>query len=230
VKVCCIQSVAEAWAAIDAGAAAIGLVTAVPSGQEVVVSDEVAAGIARRVPPGVDTFLLTSRQDSAGIEEQYRLIRPTTLQLVDHLEPGELRRLRNDLPGVRLVQVVHVTGEESVAEAAAVSTLVDAVLLDSGDPASPLKQLGGTGRRHDWGISVRIREMLDGPVFLAGGLTPANAAEAVRTVGAYGLDVCSGLRVHGELDTELLRDFFAATEGVAGADPTPALAGAGKPG
>ena len=206
---CCIGTVAEAWAAIDAGASAIGLVSAMPTGAGV-ITDEIAAEIAGQVPPGVDTFLLTSRQDAVGIIEQHRRIRSTTLQLVDRVARTELLRLREDLPGVRLVQVIHVTGEQAMTEAQGVAGLVDAVLLDSGNPTLPLKELGGTGRRHDWAISARIREVLPVPVFLAGGLSPLNAAEAVRKVGPYALDVCSSLRVDGSLEVDLLREFFQA--------------------
>jgi phosphoribosylanthranilate isomerase len=209
VKVCCITNVAEAWTAIDAGASALGLVTAMPSGTGV-ISDQAAAEIARQIPPGIDTFLLTSRQDAVSITDQHRQIRTTTLQLVDQVEPSELRRLRADLPGIRLVQVIHVTGEDAIANAETVAGLVDAVLLDSGNPLASPRELGGTGRRHNWEISRRIRESLEIPVFLAGGLSPANAAQAVNDVGPYGVDICNGLRVNGRLDAQLLRDFFRA--------------------
>jgi phosphoribosylanthranilate isomerase len=209
IKVCCIATTAEAWAAIDAGASALGLVTAMPSGTGM-ISDEAAAEIAHEIPPGVDSFLLTSRQDAAGIAEQHQLIGTTTLQLVDYVEPSELRRLRADLPGIRLVQVVHVNGEDAIDIAQAASELVDAVLLDSGNPLAQRKELGGTGRCHDWAISRRIRELLEVPIFLAGGLNPTNVAQAVNDVGPYGLDVCNGLRVDGALDAQLLNDFFRA--------------------
>jgi phosphoribosylanthranilate isomerase len=57
-----------------------------------------------------------------------------------------------------------------VDEAVAVAPRVDALLLDSGNPALAVKELGGTGRRHDWALSRRIREAVPVPVFLAGGL------------------------------------------------------------
>jgi phosphoribosylanthranilate isomerase len=209
VKVCCIGSVAEAWLAIDAGASALGLVTAMPSGAGV-ITDDLAAEIARAVPPGIDTFMLTSRQAAASIIEQHEHVRTTTIQLVDAVERSELQSLRRALPGIRLVQVIHVLDEHAVVEAEEVAELVDAVLLDSGNPFAPVKELGGTGRRHNWGISATVRERLAIPIFLAGGLNPSNAAEAINTVEPYGLDVCSGLRPEGGLDPELLADFMLA--------------------
>jgi phosphoribosylanthranilate isomerase len=200
---------AEAWTAIDAGVSALGLVTAMPSGAGI-ISDDLAAEIAGCVPPGVDTFLLTSRRAADDILEQHGRVRTTTLQFVDRIEHSELRRLRAKLPGIRLVQAVHVTDERAIGEALALQGLVDAVLLDSGTPQSTVKVLGGTGRRHDWGISARIRALLDIPIFLAGGLSPENAAQAVIDVGPYGLDVCSNLRVKGALDGDLLEAFMWA--------------------
>jgi phosphoribosylanthranilate isomerase len=90
---------------------------------------------------------------------------------------------------------------------------VDAVLLDSGNPNLAVKQLGGTGRRHDWSVSRRIREALDVPIFLAGGLRPDNLREAVAEVGPFGLDICSGVRSEGALDARKLAAFFAALMG-----------------
>jgi len=209
VKVCCIQSVAEARAAVAAGAAALGLVSDMPSGPGVIPEDRIAA-IAAAVPPPVAPFLLTCGQDVPSLAAQQRRVRVGTLQLCDRLPAGAHAELRAALPGVRLVQVVHVTGPESVAEAQEVASHVDAVLLDSGDPALPVKQLGGTGRRHDWALSRRIREALDVPVFLAGGLTSDNVAEAIAAVGPFALDVCGGVRRSGALDEARLRAFFRA--------------------
>jgi phosphoribosylanthranilate isomerase len=116
--------------------------------------------------------------------------------------------LRAALPGVSLVQVIHVTGSESVDEAIAVAPYVDAVLLDSGNQSLAIKELGGTGRTHDWNLSRRIREAIDVPMFLAGGLNPANVADAIREVQPFGIDVCSGLRINGDLDPLKLTEFF----------------------
>jgi phosphoribosylanthranilate isomerase len=209
VKICCIRSLAEAWTAIRHGASALGLVSEMPTGPGVIPESTIAQ-IARVVPPPVATFLLTSRQDAHAIIDQQRRTRVATLQICDRLEHGAYGELRYALPGIRLVQVIHVQGPESVAEAQAVAPLVDAILLDSGNQLLPVKELGGTGRRHDWKVSHRIRELVPVPIFLAGGLRAENVPEAIRAVGPFGLDVCTGVRTNGDLDEDKLARFFQA--------------------
>ena len=209
VKVCCIASIDEARLAITAGASAIGLVSAMPSGPGP-ISEELIARIAARVPAPTETFLLTALRDAEAIAEQHRRCGTTALQLVDYVPEPELKRLRKLVPGVRLVQVIHVVGPESVDEAGAAAALVDTLLLDSGNPRLAVKELGGTGRVHDWTHSRRICETADVPVLLAGGLNPGNARAAMERVRPAGLDVCSGLRSDGRLDAAKLRDFFRA--------------------
>jgi phosphoribosylanthranilate isomerase len=208
VKICCICSVAEATLAIRHGTVAIGLVSAMPSGPGV-ITEATIADIAATVPPGVATFFLTSKRDADSIIAQQRRCRTNTIQLCDSVEPGCYAELRDALPGIALVQVIHVTGLESVAEAVSVAGMVDAILLDSGNQRLAVKELGGTGRTHDWSISRKIVESVRAPVFLAGGLTPENVAAAIREVRPFGLDVCSGLRTDGNLDEEKVKRFFA---------------------
>ena len=212
VKVCCIASAAEAWTAIRQGASALGLVSRMPSGPGV-IDDATIAAVAAQVPPGVSAFLLTCEQEVDALVAQQRRLRVGTLQLCDWVGPERLRRLREALPGITLVQVVHVRGEVALREAAEAAPHVDAVLLDSGNPDLQVKELGGTGRRHDWALSRRIREESPAPVFLAGGLTAANVREAIAQVGPYGLDVCSGVRSAGALDERKLYAFMEAAAG-----------------
>jgi phosphoribosylanthranilate isomerase len=208
IKVCCISSVGEARAAIRAGASALGLVSSMPSGPGV-ISESLIAEIAASVPPPIATFLLTCGQDVRGIIAQQRRCRTNTVQLCDRLTAGSYADLREAMPGVSLVQVIHVSGEASLEEALSVAPHVDALLLDSGNQSLAVKELGGTGRVHDWSISRRIREQVPVPLFLAGGLRPENVGEAIREVGPFGLDLCSGVRTAGTLDEEKLGRFFA---------------------
>ena len=173
------------------------------------IAEELIAEIAATVPPGVATFLLTSKRDADAIIAQQRRCRVNTLQLVDSVEPGCHAKLREALPGIALVQVIHVTGSESVDEAISVAPCVDAILLDSGNQKLAVKELGGTGRRHDWRISRKIVAAVRVPVYLAGGLNPDNVAAAITQVRPFGLDICSGLRTNGQLDEEKVRRFFA---------------------
>jgi phosphoribosylanthranilate isomerase len=180
-----------------------------PSGPGV-VDDAVIAEVARETPPPIATFLLTSLTERGAIVEQQRRLRPTTLQLVDRLEKGSLADLRAALPGIGLVQVVHVTGPESLDEALAAAEQADALLLDSGNLSLPVKELGGTGRCHDWRVSRKIVDASPVPVFLAGGLRADNVAQALHEVSPFGLDLCSGVRTDGALDERKLGAFFEA--------------------
>jgi len=209
VKICCIGSVDEAALAIEYGASALGLVSNMPSGPGV-ISNERIAEIAATVPPAIGTFLLTSRQRVADIIAQQRFCRTNTIQICDHLTDGTHRDLKDALPGISVVQVVHVTGPGSVEEAARIAPHVDAILLDSGNQKLAVRELGGTGRTHDWTLSRVIREHIGIPLFLAGGLTPDNVGQAIADVGPFGLDVCSGVRTDGKLDANKLKRFFAA--------------------
>ena len=212
VKICCISSHAEAEAAIAAGASALGLVSAMPSGPGV-IDEALIAEIAARAPPPVATFLLTCLDTAEAIAEQHSRCRTSVLQLVDHVPPAELRALRPMVPGAKLVQVIHVRDHDAIEEAREAAPLVDAILLDSGNPSLAVKELGGTGRVHDWQVSAKLCAAVDRPVFLAGGLTPANVAEAIAIVRPYGLDLCSGVRTAGSLDAGKLAAFMAAVRG-----------------
>lgn len=209
VKICCIANVKEAWLAIKYGASAIGLVSEMPSGPGPIPEDLIAK-IARALPPSVSSFLLTSKQEPSEIVKQHRRCRTSVIQLVDRLNISDYKKLREAIPGVGLVQVVHVTGEEAVDEAVAVAPYVNGILLDSGKPDLRVKQLGGTGRLHDWGLSRQIREEVKVPVFLAGGLNPDNVLEGLNQVQPFGVDVCNGVRTEDRLDERKLSAFFKA--------------------
>lgn len=208
VKICCISSLEEASLAISHGADALGLVSQMPSGPGIITEDLIAL-IAALVPPTVASFLLTCQQDADTIIAQQRRTKVNTIQLCDRLvEEISYQKLRQALPGIALVQVVHVNGPASVDEAIAIAPQVDGILLDSGNQALPVKELGGTGRTHDWRLSRKIRESVQVPVFLAGGLQPHNIAEALKQVEPFGVDVCSGVRTDGKLDATKLSNFF----------------------
>jgi len=207
IKICCISTVAEAALAVRCGASAVGLVSAMPSGPGV-IAEETIAEIAATVPPGVATFLLTSKPDADSIIAQQRRCRTNTIQLCDSVEPGCYEKLRAVLPGIALVQVIHVTGLESVDEAVSVAANVDAILLDSGNQKLAVKELGGTGRTHDWSISRAIVQAVKIPVFLAGGLNAQNVSQAIEQVRPYGVDICSGVRTDGKLHKQKLEQFI----------------------
>jgi phosphoribosylanthranilate isomerase len=207
VKICCIGSVAEAQLAIRCGADALGLVSTMPSGPGP-ISEEAIAEIAASVPPPIATFLLTCLTDADAIIAQQRRCGTNTLQLVDAIPLEAYAKLRRALPGIDVVQVIHVLGEQSVREACEIAPHVDALLLDSGNPNLVIKELGGTGRVHDWAFSRDIVARCGKPVFLAGGLRSANVRDAIDTVRPFGVDLCSGVRTDGQLDEVKLKTFF----------------------
>jgi phosphoribosylanthranilate isomerase len=209
VKICCISSLEEARLAIQFGASALGLVGQMPSGPGV-ISDELIFEIARQVPPPIGTFLLTSEIDAQAVIQHQKKVNTNTIQIVDALQSGTYAEIREALNSVKLVQVIHVTGEESLDEAQRIAPEVDALLLDSGNPNLAVKELGGTGRTHNWAVSRRIVESVPVPVFLAGGLKPENVREAIEAVQPFGLDLCSGVRTDGKLDPFKLEKFFEA--------------------
>jgi phosphoribosylanthranilate isomerase len=211
IKICCISSVEEARMAIGFGASAIGLVGKMPSGPGP-IADELIRSIAATVPPPIATFLLTSEISVDRIIEHHKRTNTNTIQIVDLLSEGTYRQLKSALPSVRIVQVIHVLDEKSVELALSVSEQVDALLLDSGNPNLVIKELGGTGRVHDWKLSRRITENSKCPVFLAGGLKPENVRQANDQVQPFGIDVCSGVRTNGILDRTKLEQFFQNAE------------------
>jgi phosphoribosylanthranilate isomerase len=195
--------------AIDHGASAIGLVGRMPSGPGI-ITDELIYEIACQVPPPVGTFLLTSETFSRDIINHHRKTHTNTIQLVDELKEGTYMELKKEIPSVKIVQVIHVRSEASVDEALELSELVDALLLDSGNPSLDIKVLGGTGKVHDRSLSRKIVAQSKIPVFLAGGLHAGNVKEALDQVQPFGLDLCSGVRTNNVLDPVKLEAFFKA--------------------
>ena len=210
VKICCISSVDEAKMAIGFGASALGLVGKMPSGPGP-IADELIASIIKTVPPPVATFLLTSETKAEDVISHQQRVHSSTIQIVDALTERNYKFIREHLPSVKLVQVIHVIDESSVEEAIELSEQADALLLDSGNPKLAVKELGGTGRIHNWNLSKKIVEQSKVTVFLAGGLNATNVTEAIETVQPFGIDICSGVRTNGKLDAQKLEAFFKAT-------------------
>lgn len=210
VKICCISSIQEAQLAIQLGADAIGLVSQMPSGPGI-ISDKLIKEITQSIPSNIESFLLTSKTSVDEIIEQHKFFKTSTIQIVDKIISGNYNNFKEKISEVKIVQVVHVLNEDAIKEAYELSQNVDAILLDSGNPNLKTKELGGTGRIHNWEISKAIRKKLDIPVFLAGGLNSTNVSDAIKFVQPYGIDLCSGVRTDKNLDIEKLKAFFDAT-------------------
>ena len=209
VKICCISSKEEATLAIQYGAAAIGLVGPMPSGPGI-IDNSLIKEIASTIMPPTATFLLTSETSTSDIIAHHYKAPTTTIQMVDALEEGTYQEIKAQLPTIQLIQVIHVLNEASIQEAIRIAPQVDALLLDSGNPNLAIKELGGTGRTHNWELSRKIREAVSIPLYLAGGLHAGNVREAIEIVQPYGVDLCSGVRTNGRLDEVKLKAFFEA--------------------
>ena len=209
IKICCISSLAEARVAMHYGVDAIGLVGRMPSGPGP-IEDGLIKKIAAEIPPPIATFLLTCETAASNIIDHHLRTFTNTIQLVDALPEREYITIKKALPAIKLVQVIHVRDEGSVEDAIKFSQYVHAILLDSGNPALAVKELGGTGRVHDWKLSRKIVEAVKIPVFLAGGIHAGNVGQAIREVQPFGVDVCSGVRTMGKLDEQKLTAFYEA--------------------
>ena len=209
IKICCISSTAEARMAINHGADALGLVGKMPSGPGP-IPDWLISEIVRTIQPPIASFLLTSEQSSEEIIYHVKRVDTNTVQIVDELTTGTYDDIRTALPHLKIVQVIHVADEKSIEEAVRVSSSVDALLLDSGNPKASLKTLGGTGNVHNWEISREIVKAVNIPIFLAGGLHSNNVRQAIETVQPFGVDICSGVRTEGRLDPGKLEAFIKA--------------------
>ena len=206
IKICCIANIEEAELAIKYGADAIGLVSEMPSGPGVIDYDTIIE-VAKSVTGRIDTFLLTSKRTATEIIDQLKNCKTSTVQICDSLISGSHLDIKKDLPNVKIVQVIHVVDESSVEEAIESAKTADALLLDSGNQKLAVKELGGTGRTHNWELSRQIVDGVKIPVYLAGGLNPANVKEAIETVHPFGVDICSGLRTNGNLDETKLSEY-----------------------
>ena len=211
VKVCCIQNSVEAELAIESGAHALGLVSEMPSGFGPVGEDQIA-DITGQIPPFVTAVLLTAKTDPSEIIAQQKRCGVQCLQLVRQLDISDYPLLRAAMPGVPLIQVIHVTGAEAKDKAAKYHRVADAILLDTGTPDAAQPQLGGTGRTHDWNISREICDSVNIPIILAGGLRPENVRSAIEQVRPFGVDVCTGVRSDGSLDAGKLKRFMHSVQ------------------
>lgn len=207
IKICCISTEEEAKTALEFGANVLGLVAKMPSGPGT-IDDGLIKKIVKSIPSETLTFLLTPKTNPYDIIEHQRLTGTNCIQLVDAVKIEDYKILRNNLPNIKLIQVIHVIDESSVEEAKQYAKVADMILLDSGNPNLAIKELGGTGRVHNWELSREIVESISKPVFLAGGLNPENIRDAIEYVKPYGLDICSGVRTEGKLDKEKLKRFF----------------------
>ena len=209
IKICGMQSTAEVEIAMAAGATCVGFVGEglTPPG---CLSDEAVLEIVGAIEDRKSIVLLTPHSTVAAVVAQQRRVGAGALQLCRPFGREALLALRQSLPGVQLIQVVHMGDLGGLERARAVAGIAEVGLLDAGSTDGDSQVFGGTGRVHDWHESAAIVAELDTPVWLAGGLSPSNVGEAIELVSPAGVDVCSGLRREGRLVESLAREFVMA--------------------
>jgi phosphoribosylanthranilate isomerase len=203
VKTCGLRDPADVRAAAAAGADAVGVVAGVSVDSHREVSLARAADLAAAAPPFLATTLVTMPDDAAEAAAAVERTGADHVQVHGLTDPAALDELRGRTPA----RVVAAVGAD--ADLAALDGHADALLLDSTDESGA----GGTGETHDWEAARRAVERLSTPVVLAGGLTPENVDEAVRTVRPYAVDAASGVERDGAVDGDRLRAFVDAARG-----------------
>ncbi|MEL6124189.1 MAG: phosphoribosylanthranilate isomerase, partial [Bacteroidota bacterium] len=177
-----------------------------PSGPGILSPTSIGTIVAA-LPEDITTFYLTSKQSALEIIDEHRLTQTDAIQIVDEVTPETYEQLRDYDGQLQLIQVIHVGDHTAIEQAMESSRYVDMILLDSGRPSLQIKELGGTGRTHDWRISSQIINSVNIPVWLAGGLRSSNVGEAIQECRPYGVDLCSGVRSEGLLDPKKLAAF-----------------------
>ncbi len=209
VKICGVTSTAEAQIAERHGAHAIGVLVGRVHVAPDFVEPAVANRIARSLPPFIAAVLVTHLDQPEAIMRLADTVSFPVLQLHSDLSASIFRELRARLSPRKIIGKVSVEGEAAVERAREIEPFVDAIVLDTRDLATD--RVGGTGMVHDWSISARIASTSNVPIILAGGLTPENVAQAIRTVKPWGVDVNSGVETHdGRKDEGRIRRFIAA--------------------
>ncbi|MCD1296341.1 N-(5'-phosphoribosyl)anthranilate isomerase [Methanocella sp. CWC-04] len=206
VKICGVTSVEDAVSCAMAGADAVGMLVNVKvSPRRITV--EKAREITRRLPPFITPVIVMMPSSHEEVIDAALRIRPGAIQLHGNESPETLLRIRQALPGIRLIKTIHVGEGAEVERSLSYKGSADAILLDTASPAK-----GGSGATHDWSISGEIVSALSMPVILAGGLSPSNVGNAIRSVRPFAVDVSSGVEMKGQKsfikDIDLVRDFI----------------------
>lgn len=208
VKVCGLTRAEDVDAAVAAGAAMVGFVVFPPSPRS--LAPEAAGALARRLPAPVTAVALTVDADDALLARILAEVPAALLQLHGRETPERVAEVRARF-GRPVMKAVGLAGPDDLALIDAHAAVADRILVDAKPPAGAALP-GGNGLAFDWRLVAGRRWPV--PWMLAGGLTPANVAEAVRLTGAPGVDVSSGVeRAPGVKDAARIAAFVAAAQG-----------------
>jgi phosphoribosylanthranilate isomerase len=209
IKICGLTSIAEAKLVQHHGADAVGLLVGRLHRAPDFIEPDLACAIASTVAPFVTPVLVTHLEDPEEICRLAGKVPCPVVQLHSDLPVSLLRELRKELYPRKIIGKISVESHSALARAAELEACVDALLLDSIDRST--NRVGGTGRIHDWSISAKIVAATRIPVILAGGLTPANVAQAITQVRPWAVDVNSGVETEtGAKSEDLVARFVRA--------------------
>ncbi|MCU4971645.1 phosphoribosylanthranilate isomerase [Halobacteria archaeon AArc-m2/3/4] len=202
VKVCGLTREEDLETAVAAGADAVGVISDVSVDTPREVSVDRAADLVAATPPFVTSVLVTMPSNPDQAIELLERVRPDAVQIHGTLSPAELEVVHAKTDASR--SVLAVVDADDLETAVAYDDVADALVVDSIDADGG----GGTGETHDWERTRAATDDLESPVVLAGGLTPENVADAVRTVDPFAVDVASGVEERGGIkDPDAVRSF-----------------------
>ncbi len=217
VKICGMKSQDDVKLAIGCGADAVGFITDVPVETPRKITLDTAAGLILKVPLFVDTVLVIMPNDAKHALKMIGIAKPDVVQIHNDIGVGELEIIRNNTAtGIAKTISIPANTKGSANTINAVikqindltdRDIVDGILLDS----SAAGKVGGTGAVHDWSVSRAVVEAVDIPVILAGGLTPDNVRDAVKSVLPYAVDTASGIETDGMKDEKKICEFVRET-------------------
>ncbi len=208
VKICGFTRGEDVKAACNLGVDMVGVILVPKSPRYVPV--ERAGQILKAAGEGVAKVAVFIPEGPEDVEEIYRKLEPDYLQFHLTFPAGELLEIRGDLEA-EIIAVVPIPRKierptDIVDRAIEVAEVADFVSIDTKGPTG-----GGTGLTHNWNLSAVIRDVVDKPVFLAGGLNPSNVGDAIKIVRPYGVDVATGVESSpGKKDPKLMREFIEA--------------------
>jgi len=191
VQIAGVSTLEEALEAERAGADALGFTLRLPSGVHDELTEARARSIVNCMPPFIATVCITYVATAREAADLCRYVGVSAVQLHGDFPVQELPLLRAAMPNLKIIKAVHVTGPDTLQQARPYVRKVDALILDTYDPDTG--RGGATGKTHDWNLSRQLVDTLQTPIILAGGLTPENVAQAVRTVRPWAVDVHTGV-------------------------------------
>jgi len=194
VKICGLSNEIDALAAVECGADALGFVM---GGKVLPVEVEPYAQLVReiikKIPVGVDSFLVTHLFNADDIISLANYIQSTGIQISEDINIDEVKKIRCNTDK-KIIKTVVTTDPKATEKLKLYEPFCDFFLLDSRDSG----YTGGTGKENNWSMCKKLIDMTNKPVFIAGGLNPNNLRNAIEMTNSYGVDVSTGVSCYSE--------------------------------